>query len=50
MRLYTRWLNLSQNLLLDVTNLRLFFCVVKDQHAEKRFVKFTEISVLIWTT
>ena len=25
MRLYTRWLNLSQNLLLDVTNLRLFF-------------------------
>ena len=27
MRLYTRWLNLSQNLLLDVTNLRLFFSV-----------------------
>ena len=27
MRLYTRWLNLSQNRLLDVTNLRLFlFC------------------------
>ena len=25
MRLYTRWLNLSQNLLLDVTNLRHFF-------------------------
>ena len=25
MRLYTRWINLSQNLLLDVTNLRLFF-------------------------
>ena len=29
MRLYTRWLNLSQNLLLDVTNLRLFFSVQK---------------------
>ena len=27
MRLYTRWLNLSQNRLLDVTNLRLFFSV-----------------------
>ena len=27
MRLYTRWLNLSQNLLLDVTNLWLFFSV-----------------------
>ena len=32
MRLYTRWLNLSQNLLLDVTNLRLFFfCEVSSQ-------------------
>ena len=27
MRLYTRWLNLSQNRLLDVTNLRLFLCI-----------------------
>ena len=43
MRLYTRWLNLSQNLLLDVTNLRLFFLC---SAVISKMLKYAEINIL----
>ena len=49
MRLYTRWLNLSQNLLLDVTNLRLFFCDITRKMAQiiVYFLSFKRMQLFI---